>query len=144
MAFFLCFAVCYHFSGDIYSFLAQPLADILEEKGGANRHLIFTQLYEAFFTYLKVAFFAAAFISFPVIATQIYLFVAPRPLSQREARDAAIPGRGPLPVLPGRRAGLLLRLPRRLALLPQLRKATTARAACPWSWKRRSANTSAW
>ncbi len=77
VAFFICFGVCYHFSGDIYSFLAQPLADILEEKGGVNRHLIFTQLYEAFFTYLKVAFFAAAFISFPVIATQIYLFVAP-------------------------------------------------------------------
>jgi sec-independent protein translocase protein TatC len=77
VAFFLCFAVCYHFSGDIYSFLAQPLADILEEKGGVNRHLIFTQLYEAFFTYLKVAFFAAAFISFPVVATQLYMFVAP-------------------------------------------------------------------
>ena len=77
VAFFLCFFVCYHFSGQIYSFLAQPLADILDEKGGANRHLIFTQLYEAFFTYLKVAFFAAAFVSFPVVATQVYLFVAP-------------------------------------------------------------------
>ena len=77
VAFFVCFIVCYHFSGAIYSFLAQPLADILDEKGGANRHLIFTQLYEAFFTYLKVAFFAAAFVSFPVVATQVYLFVAP-------------------------------------------------------------------
>ena len=77
VAFFLCFLVCYHFSGQIYSFLAQPLADILEEKGGGQRHLIFTQLYEAFFTYLKVSFFAAAFISFPVVASQVYLFVAP-------------------------------------------------------------------
>ena len=77
VAFALCFAVCYHFSTEIYSFLAQPLADILVQKTGQNRRLIFTQLYEAFFTYLKVAFFGAAFVSFPVVATQVYMFVAP-------------------------------------------------------------------
>ena len=44
---------------------------------GQNRRLIFTALYEAFFTYLKVSFFGAAFISFPVVATQVYMFVAP-------------------------------------------------------------------
>ena len=76
VAFFLCFGVCYHFSREIYSFLVQPLADILVTRG-ANRRLIFTALYEAFFTYLKVAFFGAAFISFPVVASQVYLFVAP-------------------------------------------------------------------
>lgn len=77
VAFALCFVVCYHFSTELYSFLAQPLADILVQKTGQNRRLIFTQLYEAFFTYLKVAFFGAAFISFPVVASQIYMFVAP-------------------------------------------------------------------
>ena len=77
VAFFACFAVCYHFSTAIYSFLAQPLADILVHKTGQNRRLIFTALYEAFFTYLKVAFFGAAFVSFPVVASQVYLFVAP-------------------------------------------------------------------
>jgi len=76
VAFFICFGVCYHFSREIYSFLVQPLANILVTRG-ANRRLIFTALYEAFFTYLKVAFFGAAFISFPVIASQVYLFVAP-------------------------------------------------------------------
>ena len=76
-ALFVAFLVCYHFSGDIYSFLARPLADILESRPGADRHLIYTALTEAFFTYLKVAFFGAAFLAFPVIATQIYLFVAP-------------------------------------------------------------------
>ena len=76
VAFFVCFGVCYHFSREIYSFLVQPLANILISRGG-NRRLIFTALYEAFFTYLKVAFFGAAFISFPVVATQVYLFVAP-------------------------------------------------------------------
>ena len=75
-AFLLCFFICYYFSKGIYSFLAQPLADILIQRGG-NRRLIYTALYEAFFTYLKVSFFGAAFLSFPVIATQIYMFVAP-------------------------------------------------------------------
>jgi sec-independent protein translocase protein TatC len=76
-AFLICFALCYHFSAQIYSFLAQPLANILLSRPGADRRLIYTQLYEAFFTYLRVAFFGAAFISFPVIASQIWLFVAP-------------------------------------------------------------------
>ena len=75
-AFMLCFFVCYHFSKEIYSFLAQPLANILISRGG-NRRLIYTALYEAFFTYLKVSFFGAAFLSFPVIASQIWIFVAP-------------------------------------------------------------------
>ena len=76
VAFFVCFGLCYYFSREIYSFLVQPLANILVTRG-ANRRLIFTALYEAFFTYLKVAFFGAAFISFPVVASQVYLFVAP-------------------------------------------------------------------
>ncbi len=76
-AFLIAFAFCYHFSTDIYSFLARPLANILESRTGQDRRLIYTALYEAFFTYLKVAFFGAGFLSFPVIATQIYLFVAP-------------------------------------------------------------------
>ena len=76
-AFFVAFLFCYHFSTQIYSFLAQPLADILSSRPGADRRLIYTALYEAFFTYLKVAFFGAVFIAFPVIASQIYLFVAP-------------------------------------------------------------------
>jgi sec-independent protein translocase protein TatC len=76
-AFFLAFAVCYYFSAQIYGFLAQPLADILQKQGGGERRMIFTALYEAFFTYLKVAFFGAAFFSFPVWATQLWLFIAP-------------------------------------------------------------------
>jgi sec-independent protein translocase protein TatC len=76
-AFFVCFVVCYHFSSQIYGFLAQPLVDILEKQSGTPRRLIFTQLYEVFFTYLRVAFFGAAFVSFPVIASQVWLFVAP-------------------------------------------------------------------
>jgi sec-independent protein translocase protein TatC len=76
-AFVLCFAVCYYFSSQIYGFLARPLADILQHQGGGDRRMIFTALYEAFFTYLKVAFFGAVFFSFPMWATQLWLFVAP-------------------------------------------------------------------
>ncbi len=76
-AFMIAFFICYHFSTSIYSFLAQPLADILQSRTGQDRRLIYTALYEAFFTYLKVAFFGAAFVAFPVIASQVYLFVAP-------------------------------------------------------------------
>jgi sec-independent protein translocase protein TatC len=76
-AFIIAFAVCYYFSQQIYAFLAQPLADILARQSGGERRMIFTALYEAFFTYLKVAFFGAAFISFPIWATQLWLFIAP-------------------------------------------------------------------
>lgn len=74
--FFISFFVCYYFSGKIYFFLAQPLAEVMRQQG-EQPFLIYTALYEAFFTYLRVAVFGAAFISFPLIASQIYLFVAP-------------------------------------------------------------------
>jgi len=70
------FFVCYYFAPSIYDFLVQPLADVLHGMGG-NRRLIFTALHEAFFTYIKVAFFAALFLAFPFIAMQFWLFVAP-------------------------------------------------------------------
>ena len=77
VAFFLAFALCYHFSTQIYSFLAQPLADILQSRTGQDRRLIYTALYEAFFTYIKVAFFGGAFLGFPVIASQAYTCSSP-------------------------------------------------------------------
>lgn len=76
LTFVIAFAVCYYFARDIYGFLVQPLADILAGQGG-NRRMIFTALTEAFFTYVKVAAFAAAYISFPVFAGQLWAFVAP-------------------------------------------------------------------
>jgi len=76
VAFLLAFFVCYHFAPKIYEFLAAPLAHALEARG-EKPQLIYTALYEAFFTYIKVAIFAAAFVSFPVIATQLWLFIAP-------------------------------------------------------------------
>jgi sec-independent protein translocase protein TatC len=76
-AFAVCFAVSYYFSDQIYYLLARPLAQALRESGNPDPKLVYTQLYEAFFTRIKVAFFGGAFLGFPVIATQIWLFVAP-------------------------------------------------------------------
>lgn len=73
--FFASFIICYYYSANIYKFLADPLLNVYNNEMG--RRLIYTNLAEAFFTYMKVAFFAAFFISFPVIASQIYLFIAP-------------------------------------------------------------------
>jgi len=76
------FAVCLYFADDIFGFLVRPLTDAFPEGQG---RLIYTQLYEAFFVELKVALFAAFFVSFPVIANQLWAFVAPG-LYAREKR----------------------------------------------------------
>ena len=109
-------------------FLAQPLADILVTKTGQNRRLIFTALYEAFFTYLKVSFFGAAFISFPVVATQVYMFVAPG--LYRSEKKAFLPFLLATPVLfvAGCRTGVLLRVPCCVDVLPFVRVAR-------WGWR---------
>ena len=76
IAILVLFFVCYYFSPEIYDFLVAPLADVLEDMGG-QRRLIFTALHEAFFTYIKVAFFAALFLAFPFLAIQVWMFIAP-------------------------------------------------------------------
>ena len=65
------FVVCLYFASDIFGFLVQPLLS-----AGQGR-MIYTKLYEAFFVELKVALFAAFFVSFPIIANQLWAFVAP-------------------------------------------------------------------
>ena len=75
--FIVAFFLCYLIKKQLFSFLAEPLADVLRSKGVLNPRFIYTAPTEAFFTYLKISMFGAAFISFPVVATQIYMFVAP-------------------------------------------------------------------
>ena len=79
----LAFFVCYAFSQDIYNFLVEPLANIGSD--ARQRRMIFTGLHEAFFTQVKVAFFGAVFLMFPLIAIQLWRFVAPG-LYQTEKR----------------------------------------------------------
>jgi len=65
------FFLCLNFAGDIFAVLVQPLL-----KAGQGR-LIFTDVFEAFFAQVRVALFAAIMLSFPVLATQLWQFVAP-------------------------------------------------------------------
>lgn len=74
-AIMVAFLVCYQFKVQIYGFLVHPLAVIFQ--GQTGRHLIYTGLTEAFFTYVKVSFWAALCIAFPIVAVQIWKFVAP-------------------------------------------------------------------
>ena len=67
----LAFAVSFYFAEPIFGFLVRPLVAAGQSK------LIYTQLFEAFFVQLKVAFFAGVMIAFPVIANQLWQFVAP-------------------------------------------------------------------
>src|SRR5918995_3546239 len=69
------FLICYFFAEHIYAFLVRPLAEIYQ--GQTGRRMIYTGLTEAFFTYLKVAFWAGAFLTFPIVAAQLWLFIAP-------------------------------------------------------------------
>lgn len=68
------FAVCLYFADPILGFLIQPLKSAFPEGEG---QLIFTKLYEVFFVELKVALFAGFFVSFPIIANQLWAFIAP-------------------------------------------------------------------
>lgn len=70
-ALLVAFCVCLYFADPILGFLVKPLSDAGQGK------LIFTQLYEVFFVELKVALFAGFFVSFPIIANQLWAFVAP-------------------------------------------------------------------
>jgi sec-independent protein translocase protein TatC len=73
-ALFAAFGVCFYFADYILSFLAQPLVRAFPPGQGK---LVYTKLYEAFFVEVRVAFFAAFFLAFPVIANQVWAFVAP-------------------------------------------------------------------
>ncbi len=68
-------AISYHFVKDIYGFLVKPLADAMGPDD--SQRLIYTDLTEAFFTYLKVSMFAGGFFTFPFLLLQIWLFVSP-------------------------------------------------------------------
>ncbi|HQX26878.1 MAG TPA: twin-arginine translocase subunit TatC [Alphaproteobacteria bacterium] len=67
--------ICYLFVDQIYDFLVAPLANAMGPYD--SRRLIYTGLTEAFFTSLKVTFFAGVFVTFPFLLWQIWLFIAP-------------------------------------------------------------------
>ena len=85
-AFAVMFVVCFIFAKDIYNVLVWPFVLVA---GPENSKFIYTALLEYFVTQLKLAMFGAAFLSFPVVATQIYMFVAPG--LYRNERQAFLP-----------------------------------------------------
>lgn len=70
----IAFFICLYFAKDIFGFLVVPLTEAFPPGQG---RLVYTKLYEQFFVELKVALFAAFFVSFPIIANQLWAFVAP-------------------------------------------------------------------
>lgn len=68
------FVLCFYFSDTLFAILVHPLKDAFGPAGGK---LVYTKLYEAFFVQVKVALFGSFFLSFPIIANQLWAFVAP-------------------------------------------------------------------
>lgn len=75
LAFFLLFLASFYFAQEIYDFFVRPLARAMDGREGAR--MIFTALYEPFLAQIKVAFFTALFLAFPVISIQLWMFIAP-------------------------------------------------------------------
>src|ERR1700704_108671 len=85
LAFAVTFVFCFFFAKQIFNVLLWPYIWV----AGPDAKVIYTALLEYFVTQLKLAMFGAAFLSFPVVATQIYMFVAPG--LYRNERQAFLP-----------------------------------------------------
>jgi sec-independent protein translocase protein TatC len=70
ISFGVCFVACFAVSTQIFDFLIKPLHQ-------ATNHLIYTALTEVFFTKVKIGMFGGLCLGFPLIAAQIWIFVAP-------------------------------------------------------------------
>ncbi|NQY82094.1 MAG: twin-arginine translocase subunit TatC [Alphaproteobacteria bacterium] len=74
-ALMVAFLVSFYFADVIFNFLTAPLMDLWQDQ--SQRRMIFTAMHEKFFTDVKIAFFAAFCIAFPVLASQIWVFITP-------------------------------------------------------------------
>src|SRR6201984_3855587 len=86
IAFAIVFVGCFFFAKTIYNVLTWPFVWVA---GPENSKFIYTGLLEYLVVQLKLAMFGAAFIAFPVIATQVYMFVAPG--LYRQEKQAVLP-----------------------------------------------------
>ena len=91
LALAVAFGVCLYFARPIFAVLVQPLLAAGQGK------IIYTDIFEAFFVEIKVAFFAATMVAFPVFATQLWKFVAPGLYSKE--KKAFLPFLAMTPVL---------------------------------------------
>jgi len=76
MAFVVAMLACFTVAGPIFDFLAEPIKHAMENRGH-DPELIFTGAHKVFFTYVSVSMFGGFFIAFPIIASQLWRFVAP-------------------------------------------------------------------
>jgi sec-independent protein translocase protein TatC len=86
IAFFLVFIVCFFLAKQIFNILTWPYIWVA---GPENSKFIYTGLLEYFIVQLKIAMFGAAFFSFPIVASQLYMFIAPG--LYRHERQAFLP-----------------------------------------------------
>src|SRR5690348_4369527 len=86
VGFGLAFILCFLFAKQIYNVLVWPFVVVA---GPENSKFIYTALLEYFITQIKLAMFGAAFLSFPIVASQVYMFVAPG--LYRNERKAFLP-----------------------------------------------------
>ncbi|WP_420137340.1 twin-arginine translocase subunit TatC [Sphingomonas sp.] len=87
----ICFAICFYFAHPILAFLVHPL------KAAGQNKIVYTQVFGGFITEVKVAFFAGLMLAFPVIANQLWQFIAPG--LYRKEKKALLPFLIATPVL---------------------------------------------
>lgn len=87
------FAICFAFADDLFLFLAQPfqtaMASVHPERAGEAIQLINTGAFGFFSVKMQIALFGGIVLAFPVIAWQVYAFIAP--CLYKKERAAAAP-----------------------------------------------------
>lgn len=76
IAFIIGMMICFTVATPIFNFLTQPLCQQLAQRG-QDCDLIFISPQEGFFVAVKVSLLGGLFLSFPIIAYQLWRFVAP-------------------------------------------------------------------
>jgi sec-independent protein translocase protein TatC len=74
ISFTVMFLGCFFIAKPIYNILVWPFVNVV---GADKAKLIATHFLEQLYTNIRLAMFGAAFLSFPIVATQIYKFIAP-------------------------------------------------------------------
>ena len=98
LAFVVCSIGCFFIAGPIFNLLVEPFIEAFKTHGVTeDPRLIYTAPLEFFFVKLKIALFAGLFVSFPIMAWQVYAFVAPG--LYKEEKSAFLPFLIAAPVL---------------------------------------------
>ena len=87
-AFAVCFIIGYVIWQPIFKFLSAPMCQVLAERG-QECHLVLIKMQEGFFVAIKIAVWGGFAMAFPIIAFQMWRFVAPG--LYRNERNAFLP-----------------------------------------------------